>query len=176
MFARRRMAGALVVLLAGYAVYPYLTLFQLGHAIRQGDAATLHSLVQWSKVRDGIKEDICDMVLDEPPPAQAAGKLPGFGSGFVRGVATNVVDQRITPEALLAASQAPGAEPKVVPRGADVHVNWAFFESPTVFSVSLSAPGQNEDIRLQLEFRDARWRVTRVWLPTELLRQSNRKT
>jgi len=178
MYAKRPVLCALLVLLTGYAAYPYLTLLQLGQAIRQGDAATLQSLVAWSKVRQGIKEDICDMVVDPPDSSSPPGALPGFGSGFVRGVASSAVDQRVTPEALVAATQPglPDAPPASGPRGADVHVNWAFFESPTLFSVSLNAPGQTEDIKLQLELRDARWRVTRVWLPMELLRQGNSKT
>ena len=60
-------------------------------------------MVDWGSVREGIKEDICDLVIDQPPQDQADGKLPPFGAGFVRGIATNVVDRQVTPEALVAA-------------------------------------------------------------------------
>ena len=46
----------------------------------------------------------------------------------------------------------------------------------SLVTVDLQAPGQNSPIRLQLELRDAGWRVTRVWLPSELLSGANART
>jgi hypothetical protein len=91
----------------------------------------------------------------------------------VRGIAGNAVDSRVTPEALVAAaSQQPVAKP--AQQGAAVQVNWAFFTSPSAFLVDLQAPGQDAPIRLQMDLRSGSWCVTRVWLPVELLGQSNR--
>ena len=78
-------------------------------------------MVDWYSVREGIKEDICDLVIDQPQQAQDGGQLPPFGAGFVRGIATNVIDKQVTPEALVAAAQQPEAEQPVRgARGADV--------------------------------------------------------
>jgi hypothetical protein len=161
-----------------YAGYPYLTLFRLGDAIRQGDATTLQRLVDWPAVREGIKEDICDDVADDPPAgapraAAQAAALPPFGASFVRGIAANSIDRAVTPEALVAAVSTP-AHPAAATTGADVHVNWAFFDGPAAFSVSLSAPGQVAPIRLEMRLRHGEWRVRRVWLPPELLRANAR--
>jgi hypothetical protein len=156
-----------------YIAYPYITLFRLGTAIRDGDAATLQTLIDWPAVREGIKEDICDEVLDEPASTASAGTLPPFGASFVRGIASNSIDHAVTPEALVAAVGTQPVPAKSGP-GADVHVNWAFFDDLTDFSVSLSAPGQREPIRLQMTLRDGAWQVRRVWLPAELL-QGNAK-
>jgi hypothetical protein len=157
-----------------YATYPYMTLCRLGLAIHQGDSATLASLVDWHAVREGIKEDICDSVLDMPAQTvSASGQLPAFGASFMRGVAGSKVDQAVTPEALANVAQRPEASDS---RGADVGLGWAFFDSPTEFSASITTPGTTEPIRLQLELRHGAWQVTRVWLPADLLDSANSRT
>lgn len=175
MRARWPVLAALLAVGTSYVAYPYVTLFRLGEAIRRGDAATLQALIDWPAVREGIKEDICDLVLDHPNIAEASGTLPPFGASFVRGIAANSIDRQVTPEALVAAVGLPAQPPVATTSGADVHINWAFFDDPTAFSVSLSAPGQVEPIKLQLELRHGRWMVRRVWLPADLL-QGNTKT
>jgi len=171
---KKPIIGVLLAVALAYGVYPYVTLYRLGQAIRAGDAATLVTLVDWPSVREGIKEDICDLAIDEPAEAKAGYQLPPFGAGFVRGIATNAVDARITPEALVAAAHQP--PPRNVASGAAVRVAWAFFGGPTQFLVDLRAPGQTPPIRLQLDLRRGSWHVTRVWLPLELLAQANERT
>jgi hypothetical protein len=168
--------AAVLVVALGYFIYPYFTLYQLGQAIRGGDAAALQSMVDWPAVREGIKEDICDQVVDEPQDAKNGGQLPPFGAGFVRGITTNVVDARVTPEALVAAAAAQERRPAAAPHGAAVQVKWAFFTSPAEFAVDLATPGQVDPIRLQMTLRDGAWYVTRVWLPPELLGKANPRT
>ncbi len=168
MGAKKPAIGAFLVIALAYGIYPYVTLYRLGEAIRHGDASTLQSMVDWPAVREGIKEDICDLVVDDPPEAKHGGKLPPFGAGFVRGIAGNAVDSRVTPETLAAVAQEPAAS-----KGAAVQVSWAFFAGPSAFVVDLSTPGQPSPIRLQMELRDGTWEVTRVWLPADLLTQAN---
>ena len=174
MRARWPVLAVFVVLSSSYIAYPYLTLFRLGQAIRSGDSATLQKLVDWPAVREGIKEDVCDMVLDAPTQAsagQADATLPPFGASFVRGIASSSIDRSVTAEGLVAAAST--SAPRHA-QGADIRVNWAFFEDPAVFAISLSAPGQSEPIKLQLELRHGTWQVRRVWLPPSLL-QGNQK-
>ncbi len=174
MVGRKPLIGALLTVGLLYAGYPYVTLYRLGQAIRNGDAAKLETMVDWYSVREGIKEDLCDLVIDEPKQAQAGDKLPPFGAGFVRGIATNAIDRRVTPEALVAATQDPVASEPA--QGASVRVSWAFFSSPSAFVVDLRTPGQATPIRLQMDFRDGGWQVTRVWLPPEVLGRANART
>jgi hypothetical protein len=124
-------------------------------------------LVDWPAVREGIKEDVCDLGLDAQPAS--ANQLPGFGASFMRGIASNTIDRTVTPQALLAATTSMPASGRRAPKGADIHVKWAFFDSPTTFLISLQTPGQNEPINLQMKLRDGSWRVRRVWLPEDLL-------
>ena len=188
---------ALLLLTTGYGIYPYVSLYRLSAAARHGDAEALRQLVDWPRVRAGIKEDICAL----PPEDAAAGAaLPAFGASFIRGVATNLIDRTVTPEALAAAVAAAGpvsprlrglplisspahagtgpvTRPPTGPHGphpmewsAGASVTRAFFESPTVFTVTLSAPAHAEPILLQLELTGVYWRVTRIWLPESVLR------
>lgn len=172
---KRAVIGALLAVVVAYAIYPYVALYRLGQAIRQGDATSLETMVNWSAVREGIKEDICDQVIDRPSEAKADGQLPPFGAGFVRGIAGNAVDLRVTPQALAAAA---APEPTEHPdaKGSAVWVSWAFFAGPSAFLVDVNAPGQASAIRLQMDLRNGVWRVTRVWLPPELLTQANART
>lgn len=165
-----------------YGAYPYVTLYQLGEALQQSDAETLESLVDWPAVREGIKEDICDFVTEDQGPKTPT-NLPPFGAAFRRGIASNAIDQAVTPQALLAAASGTATKPAErashEPSGqdprapdqqsADVHVNWAFFDSPTTFMISLRARGQADPIKLEMDLHRGAWRVQRVWLPADLL-------
>ena len=167
MRARWPLLTTVLSLSVAYLAYPYVTLYRLGSAIQTADAQTLEALVNWPAVREGIKEDVCDLAIDVPGQKQAGGDLPAFGASFMRGIASTAIDQAVTPQALLAVASTQPAKPS--PRGAQVHVNWAFFDSPTSFLISLQAPGQADPIRLEMELRHFEWRVQRVWLPADLL-------
>jgi hypothetical protein len=173
-----------LILGAAYLGYPYATLYRIDLAVKHADAATLRSLVDWYSVREGLKEDICDMVMDGPVDQRPSNELAPFGASFVRGMAGNALDKRVTPETLVslgqlsppqAAStqassrQATSAQAMWAPRPEDVHIQWAFFTSPTEFLVDLRTPDAVEPIRLEMELRDMKWQVRRVRLPNELL-------
>lgn len=174
MRARWPVLATLLTLGVVYVGYPYMTLYRLGTAIKSADAATLESLVNWSAVREGIKEDVCDFGAADAG-TRSSGELPPFGASFVRGIASSSIDKAVTPQALLAATTSlPDNRPPQPPRGADVQVNWAFFDSPTTFMVSLQPPGPAEPIKLEMALRHGAWRVQRVWLPAELLAPGSR--
>ena len=168
MRARGRVLAMFAAAGVAYFGYPYVTLYRLEMAVRQADAATLGSLVDWYAVREGLKEDICDMVLDEPADARPANELPPFGAGFVRGVTANAVEQNFTPETLVSMTRQADDAPH-----SDAHVEWAFFESPTRFSVNVRADGADTPIRVMLELRGVHWRVRRVWLPNAILEMAS---
>lgn len=171
MFAAKSILAAVVCAGMGYASYPYVTLYRLDQAINTGNAAELRTLVDWPAVREGIKEDLCDAAADDP--AQS-GQLPAFGASFVRGIATNAVDQRVTPEGVVGMARRDH-------HGAGSHaaqpaVDWAFFSDPTNFEVSLSVPGESEAVRMRMTLKDTGWQVTRIWLPPAMLQGANART
>jgi hypothetical protein len=182
--ATRRLLPAGFALALIYAAYPYFVLFELGQAIRHGDAATLERLVDWDGVREGLKEDVCDDVTELAPAQAQAVKsgdaLPPFGFSFVRGIAGNMIDENVTPEGLVSAARQAGldalAGSQSAPPAADdmPQIEWAFFDGPTGFVVTLrpAAPGMGA-IRIRLELQDSHWKVVRAWLPHELLMRAN---
>lgn len=170
----KRLAGLTALIAATYVAMPYVTLYRLGAAIRDGDAQALETLVDWDRVREGIKEDICDASADDPRTTTASAELPAFGESFLRGIAVNMIDQAVTAPALVKATQPPatglvvaraGAAPDPQPR-----ITWAFFESPTTFAVLLQPPGARaEPVRIELALHRGEWQVTRAWLPPEMM-------
>lgn len=167
--------AALLTVGIGYGAYPYFTLYRLGAAIQSGNAKILEKLVDWPAVREGIKEDICDLVADEPI-SKTATQLPPFGASFVRGIASGAIDRAVTPQALLAATSTLPEKTPSRGLGAELHVNWAFFDSPLAFMVSLQALNQVEPIKLQMDLRHGAWRIRRVWLPSEILGNPGART
>ncbi len=155
--------AALVLVVGGYLTYPFVTLYQLRSAVRGGDATALSRLIDWSSVREGIKEDICDLVLDEPGDVAKKGQLPAFGASFVRGVTGNSVDREFTAEALA------GIARPSTPSNDDASVSWAFFTGLAQFAVNVSIAGQAEPIRADMELTGLHWKVVRIWLPAALL-------
>ncbi len=178
MRSKKPLVAAVALLSAAYLAWPYATLFRLAAAVRQGDAATLEEFVEWDEVREGIKEDICDTVFDTPDikVANTESRLPPFGYSFVRGIASNAIDEEVSAESLVSASHAASLEPagghasKKTPK-----IVWAFFANPTTFSVLLRPPGatKHQLVRLRLELEHGAWKVTRVWLPPTMLAQAN---
>lgn len=179
------MLATLMALGLSYAASPYITLYRIGAAIRGHDRATLEALVDWHHVREGIKEDICDLVIDDPAPRTAAARdpaaLPPFGASFIHGIASTAIDRAVTPQALLAvpsgaaARPARASSPMAQPIAA-ARLGWAFFDSPTVFSVDLHADGQAQPVRLRMVLHHGTWQVDRVWLPAALLSDRGDRT
>ena len=167
MRAKRAITIAAILVIAGYAAYPFATLYQLQFAARHGDAPTLSRMIDWSSVREGIKEDICDLVLEEPSDPAKKGELPAFGASFVRGVTGTSVDRQFTAEALASAAQ-PASTGKD-----DASITWAFFTGPTRFSVHVTLIGETEPIRAELALTGLWWRVVRVRIPSSLLVESH---
>lgn len=175
MRARWPLLAAFLALGVAYVAYPYATLLRLGLAVQSANATTLQHLVNWPAVREGIKEDVCDLGA-VPQRTAASASLPPFGASFVRGIASNTIDQAVTPQALVDAAGLTSPNHEGGKRLAHLHVNWAFFESPTTFLVSLQSPGQAEPIRLEMDLTNGVWRVDRVWLPEAMLRNGGART
>ncbi len=131
-------------------------------------------MVDWPSVREGIKEDICDLVHRSAARRRNAASCRHSGRGSFAVSPSNAIDCAVTPEALASAAQQ--SETASEPQGASVRVSWAFFAGPSAFVVDLAAPGQAAPIRLQMELRDGTWQVTRVWLPPRSAGQANART
>ena len=72
MLLKTSVVSAFFALSLGYAAYPCLTLFQLQEAMRNGDAARVSCLVDWTSVRDGLDNEIA---ADAEQVTDSAGDL-----------------------------------------------------------------------------------------------------
>ena len=161
---RRPAIMAMLVISFFYAAYPFITLYRLRSAVRNGDTPTLALLVDWYSVREGIKEDICDLVLEEAGDVANGGRLPAFGVSFVRGVTGSSVDREFTPANMTSIVRAAADN-----HTADASIEWAFFTGPGQFSAAVQTEAARQPIRIRFDFSGTRWQVSRVWLPDKLL-------
>lgn len=153
--------AALTLMIGAYVAYPWVALYRLNRAVRAGDSATLAQLVDWPAVREGIAEDIADTVTDTPDGA--ANQLAPFGHGFMRGIAAHAVQERLTPQAVIA--RLCGHE------NGSASLRSAYFANWSRFIVTFATPSVSA-LRLQLDFQDGSWRVTRIEFPAALLHEA----
>ena len=154
----------------GYVASPYVALYRLGTAAQRGDVGTLAAAIDWDAVREGLKEDICDTVLEDASPrvrsASAQAVLPPFGASFFAGIAAKVVDDTVTPDGLVAMLHHDAPDATARPAAG---FGWSFFDGPSSFTARLvTAPG-TAPILLHLRFRAGHWRVIRADLPPSML-------
>lgn len=182
--SKKPILSALVVVAAAYTAYPYVALYRLQSALRSGDQASLAAMVDWDQVRGGLKDDIADQVMGAPEQpkatAQAASAtLPPFGASFVKGVASKAVDEAVTPETITRLIR-PGEDPdegtpdplQSVPFK-NARLTWAFFQSPQTFTLWLRTPDEgtgSEPVKARMQLIDGAWKITRIWLPPDLLK------
>ncbi len=173
---RKRLPITTLIAVVGltYGLYPYVALSQLESAVRHGDPVSLAQLIDWSAVREGIKEDICDLVMDHPAQGTAQDVLPPFGASFVRGVAGTAVDRTITAETLVAATRNTPSDDSNAFDG--TRISWAFFTGLDSFRIGVITPGTTEPVLVDMELRGFKWLVRRVSLPPALLENSHLHT
>jgi hypothetical protein len=170
-------AGLVAALIGVYAASPYISLYKIDRDVRQHNVRALAADVDWDQLRDGLKADIADGITGAPGQAETVSAnsddLPPFGSGFVTNMAGNLVDQTCNPAHLADTIGTLDAA------GAPVHISRAFFTGPTSFTVAfrVGAAGRRPPaLRMRLDLvRDGMrfgWKVTRVWVPAEMLAAS----
>jgi hypothetical protein len=183
--SKKPVLSAVVAVAAVYMAYPYVALYQLDSALRRGDSGKLAAMIDWDQVREGLTDDICDGLIAEPagakPAANSATTLPPFGASFMKGIAANAVDSAVTPETLvrLVSHKAEAADGNPRPPqslGVDgAHVKWAFFDSPSTFSLwvhTADEPPDEDPVKLRMQLIDGSWMITRVWLPPAMLKRA----
>jgi hypothetical protein len=189
MVGKRSMIAVVAVVALAYAVTPYIVLWRLASALRDGDARTLEALIDWNSVRDGLKEDVADGIVGLPEDATAttqlaANTLPPFGASFISGIAGSVIDRDVTPQHLVALiRQLAPAEPTAVGpltlMKSLAGVDHAFFDGPASFTLRIRCAGQEADdtpLRVRMEMHDGAWRVMRAWIPQDLIERANART
>jgi hypothetical protein len=166
----RKLLVALLVLLALYFAYPYVTLWRLDQAILKADIPTLNTLIDWPELRQRLKAEAKLALIDKAQADIGKGGLGGLFGGaltalLVPTVVDSAVDEMVTPEALVHNDKIDQLrhEGKSLLR----FVAYAFFASPTEFRVDLKDPDDKDSPTLTalLELSGGRWQVVALELP-----------
>lgn len=168
-------AGFFLLFATAYMVSPYVALWRLEAALERGDVVALERGVDWKTVRDGLKQDIADGVIGPLQTQLASNTLPPFGSSFISGIMETAVDREVTPQNLVSvmAQMRPGE----VDANPFSCFDWAFFESPTVFTVTVHNNDADEGhLRLRLEMRGGKWVLVRAWVPQDIIERTSNRT
>jgi hypothetical protein len=193
---RKTLLSVLVLVCICYAAAPYVALWRMYRALSEEDAPSLARMVDWGAVRQGLKDDIAEGIIGMPATQMVASNgLPPFGSGFMSGIAGNVVDKEVTPQKVMVAVhsiQDGTGQPQQAPHAslmsalslagtgdAPCHIDRAFFDSPTSFTIRIHAQGQDPDdppLRVRFELRGLSWMLVRVWVPQDLMERVNFRT
>jgi hypothetical protein len=165
---------SLAIFAMGYVVSPCVALWRVADALQTGDVATLEQSVDWAALRNGMKQDMADGIIGPVSTQFSANSLPPFGASFITGIAGNIIDREMTASNLVAmVHQDHGDDAMANPINMIEH---AFFKSPTVFQVVLRDQDDEGHLRLQLELQGTHWRVTRAWIPQDLIERVAQRT
>jgi DUF2939 family protein len=172
----KKIAALVVVLAAIYAAYPYFALYRLGEALRAQDLGAVEGKVDWTRVRQGIKDDVNTVLVAKVKPDDT-NPLAGLGVALAGTLASPVVDAAVTPAGLVAVANADrptlatlvtqiylsGSGDRPLPR-----LSHSGFSGPATFDATVMPNGATSDdrtIHLRLELEGGYWMLTRIRLP-----------
>jgi len=148
-----RALGLLLLVLCGWLVWPYLTLWRLDRALFRDDQAALASLVDLPAVREALRRSL-DKEVGGPQVPFSDRFIDWLQKG-IRRRGTRVLEHEVTlawvRDQLLYCSP-PGA-------GLGPALSWAFFDDPLRFSLHLCEHSE-APVRVRLRFTGSGWRVS----------------
>lgn len=181
MRTRLSLSTGLVLLIAAYMASPYVALWRLQAALERGDTQALEKSIDWTSIRAGLKDDIAEGVIGPAQQQAAADTLPPFGASFITGIADTTVEREVTPQNLIAVIRqmhTPASTTDEANSSPFASFAWAFFESPTVFNITIRNPDDMDSahMRLRMVLRHGRWTLIRAWLPQDIIERAGQRT
>lgn len=166
----RRLFLLFLILLGVYIAYPYWTLFRIEQALLTNNAEKLQKIVDFPAIRAGMKKQVEGGLLEK---SQKLGEkrpiLGDIGEALTRALAPSVVggtvDSLVTPETIL--NNPTVVEHREKDEGFRDFVTYAFFASPTRFTVDVKDPERADapTVTGVLTLEGVRWRLTEIELP-----------
>lgn len=164
-------SGVAILIVAGYLAYPYWCAKRLADAIAMRDLDTIEEIVDFAKVREGIKSDIRSSL--------ASSLKPGPGTGMLAAAAANLsglfLDDVVTPEGIsrfAVSGEMRGAmpDPATARTRLQARVRAMGFASPTTFRIVVGGPDDPPArwSTLTMTLDGLSWRLTRVRIPDPL--------
>lgn len=197
----KRLVAVVLVLLLGIAAYwywsPFLALRQLQTAARNGDAEEFNRHVDYSRLRESLKDQFSTLVTQKlGAPKDSGNPLAALGSIIGLGLVNQFVDLMVRPETVMAAmSHGRLARPATGPTSAPAPGQAAPENSPpsaegaqagnkprwiidrqgasrmTAFAIDPAKPDEPNSERLGLVFERSgfvEWRLTEIRMPASV--------
>ena len=98
--------AAVLALAAGYVAYPILTVWTIREAVRTGDTPTIEAKLEWTTVRETLRQSLTDYAIGPTPVAMPGAAPVKIGlwqrikNGLSRRAVDNLVATYVTPEGL----------------------------------------------------------------------------
>jgi hypothetical protein len=102
--------GAAVIVISGWASWPYYALYDLAVGANTGDTSILEARVDWTSLREGLRDDLNAMFLQSMKAQADNQKNDSEGAALGQGLAVmlgpviidRMVDAYVTPQAIAA--------------------------------------------------------------------------
>ncbi len=175
---KKIMAAALllVAIVAAYVAYPYATAYLLREALAAGDQAELVRLIDFPRVRAGLKRDLPAIVRNKMI-RESEGWFAQLGAEIAMGLSPALlarqIDSKMTPASVIDLVVAPGAkagrerDPTAIRAELQRKLRTMGFVAPAVFEIEIGEPNEPPArwITLRLTIDGLMWRVTRIVPP-----------
>ena len=179
---KKLIAGAIAVAIL-WSIWPYYALYDLANSLNQADAIGLERRINWSSVRQGLREDLNIFLLRTVTQEIGGQGLPGaaLGSGVAAMIVPTLVKKALdtfaTPQTIAALiAQGKLSDPSVKSTGLGAEegskkealhsgmLKYAFFSrDPFTFKVEVAPSAQVGEAPLILLFKwSGDWRLTRI--------------
>lgn len=185
----KKIFAAIFIACAGWIAWPFYALYDLAAGLEQSDPVILERRIEWSGVRQGLREDInamfIAMIATDPltNKADGGGALgTGLSAIFGPAIINQMIDAYVSPQTL----------PNLIRRGrlselnttekssqineAPPKFNWhrikyAFFSGgPSTFRVETNVDIDSTERPLILLFKwTGDWKLTRIFLPSDAI-------
>jgi hypothetical protein len=155
-----------VLFVAVWTAWPYWAIYDLQTSLDRGDKVRLASLVDWTSVREGIRDDLKAAYTNKivaPDP-----RIQALSQAMSSAAIDRVVDAQVNPSSLAELTRSGfGASD---PMG---QIRYAFFEgSPLVFRMDIGPVGSiSEQQTIYLLEWSLGWRLKRIIVAPYLLKQ-----
>jgi len=155
--------GFLVLGLVAYLwASPYLFLRALQGALLEGNRARLEQMVDFPRVREGLKSQIQAHLLKKVEQEGEQDPFAGLAYFFVAGMVDPLVDALVSPEGLAALGT--GAEPGKAPKEEVKHWRLRYLDFRTAYIHHPKDPQSRLYLKRQGLFG---WKVVRMEMPLE---------
>jgi len=144
-------SGLLFLAIMAYLISPYYSLYEINNAIEKNDNATFEKWVDIEEVRQTHKENMEWKVNNVGPQGGVLADTMRKGINAFGNVAADTIDANWMLERL-----------RKIKGPLWEELTFAFFESPTRFTVRLGQLGR-EPLHIQLTRQDWFWRVTAIY-------------